>query len=169
MKTLIKTERLTLRRAHPDDLEAMHLLVSDFEVSKMTASWPSPPDRGFTATRCQPMDPAKGMAGPVFAGGEMVGMMGVHDDPKGPGLGYAFRRDHWGKGYATEIGRALIAHTWATYDWPSLRGCVFDDNAGSSRVLEKLGFKFSEQSEGPCKARGGPQSMRIYHLHRPKA
>jgi len=105
----IVTERLVLRPGRPDDLEALHALASDFEVVKQTATWPWPPDRAFTETRARPFDPGLGLAGPVCAGDEIVGMMGVHDTGEGAELGYMFARAHWGKGYATEIGRALIA------------------------------------------------------------
>ncbi len=164
MDTEIHTDRLKLRRSQPADLDEMHTLVSDFEVARMTATWPYPPDRTFTADRCAPMDPADGMAGPVFHGDVMVAMIGAYVG----GLGYAVARPHWGNGYATEIGLALIPHVWATYDWPALTAEVMNDNPASARVLQKLGF--TETGPTTCKsiARGpGDYPARAFILPRP--
>lgn len=167
MHTEIVTERLRLRRSRPEDLEAILALDSDWEVVKQTATWPWPPDRAFTATRSQPMPPEIGMAGPVFDRGELVGMMGVNATETGTELGYMFARSRWGRGYATEIGRALIAHAFATYDWPAIGACVFDDNPGSARVLEKLGFAETGRCTGACAARGMELPARTFRLARP--
>ena len=159
----LRTERLLLRRAQPSDQDAIHALVSDFEVVKNTATWPWPADPAFTATRCQPDDPARGLGGPVFHHDTLVGMMGIHDG----NMGYMFARAHWGKGFATEMGRALIDHSFATYDWPQLTACVFQGNPASSRVLEKLGFIEQGPCEGPCAARGGTFPTWTFALPRP--
>ena len=169
MQTELNTARLTLRRTQPSDFEAMHALVSDFEVVKMTASWPFPADKVFTTSRCTPFPPEKGLGGPVFLGAELIGMMGVNESPDGPGIGYMFARSHWGHGYATEIGHAMIAHAFATYDWPKIHASIIDDNPSSGRVLEKLGFVKSGTSTGPCAARGADMPMIDYLLTRPKA
>ena len=166
MDTEIVTERLRLRRSRPEDLEAMHALASDWEVVKQTATWPWPPDRAFTATRAKPMSPKSGMAGPVFAGRELVGMIGVTAADTGAELGYMFARAHWGRGFATEIGRALVAHAFATFDWRSITACVFDENPGSARVLEKLGFSETGRCSGPSAAQGRALPMRTFRRTR---
>lgn len=163
MQTELRTERLWMRRAQPDDLDALHAIHADFDVVRQTASWPWPPDRAFSATRCQPADPARGMAGPIFANAEMVGMMGILDRE----MGYGIARAHWGRGYATEMGRALIAHVWASHDWPTIEACVFTDNPASARVLEKLGFAEGAACESACAARGRRFATRTFRLARP--
>jgi RimJ/RimL family protein N-acetyltransferase len=170
METELVTTRLSLRRARPVDLDGLHALGSDWELVKQTATWPWPADRAFTASRSQPVDPALGLAGPVFAGGEIVGMMGVIASEE-PGavaeLGYMFKRAHWGKGYATEIGRTLIAHAWARYDWSAIEAVVFTANPASARVLEKLGFAEGPGAIGLCAARAGSFPTRTFRLARP--
>lgn len=55
-------------------------------------------------------------------------------------LRYAFLGDHWGQGYATEIGHALL--DWAARHLPQslvIAGCN-DHYAPAHRVLAKLGF-----------------------------
>ena len=83
-------------------------------------------------------------------------------------MGYAIARAHWGKGYATEIGRALIAHVWATYDWDAIHAEVLEDNPASMRVLEKLGFQATGPTTCPSVARGpGTWPARAFRLTRP--
>ena len=144
----------------------MHALASDWDVVKQTATWPWPPDRAFTATRAKPMPAKVGLAGPVFQAEEMVGMMGVNTTEAGAELGYMFARSHWGRGYATEMGQALLRHAFATYDWPAIDACVFDDNPGSARVLEKLGFVATGACEGACAARNATLPTRTFRLDR---
>jgi RimJ/RimL family protein N-acetyltransferase len=50
-------------------------------------------------------------------------------------------RRHWGRGYATEAGRALLAAARHGLRLKRLGAGHFLDNPASGRVLEKLGFK----------------------------
>lgn len=170
MKTRLTTERLTMRRSKPSDFDAMYALVSDFDVVRNTASWPHPADPDLTRERCIPFDPDLGMVGVVFLFGKLIGVMGLAQNPgEDPQLGYMFARDHWGQGYATEMGRALIDHCWATYDWPLIRADVFDDNPASARVLEKLGFEELDGSMGYSVARGESAPLRNFQILRPQS
>ena len=56
-------------------------------------------------------------------------------------LGWALRRDAWGKGYATEAGRACIEWGFAELDVPYLTAMIHPRNARSIRVAERLGFE----------------------------
>lgn len=163
----IRTERLVWRHARTSDLEALHRLVSDYEVVKNTATWPHPADRALSVSRCQPFDSEVGLVGHVFREDQLVGAMGVARFETDPEMGYMLARAHWGKGYATEIGRALLDACFARYDWPHVSACVFDGNPGSARVLEKLGFVATGRCKGPCKARGADLPMQTFRLARP--
>ena len=82
-------------------------------------------------------------------------------------IGYMFVRAHWGRGFATEIGRALLAHAWARYDWPEIHAGVLTANPASARVLLKLGFEEGAPSTGPSAAQGGEFPTRTFRLARP--
>jgi len=170
MQSEIVTDRLRLRRTRPGDYPAVLALVSDFDVVKMTASWPWPADPGFTRGRCVPVDPARGMAGVVLAGAEIIGMMGVttqeNDGVVSADIGYMFARKHWGRGYATEMARALIDHVFAHYDWPAIEAGIWADNPASGRVLEKLGFVRTGEGPFPCVARGQELMLHDFTLTR---
>jgi RimJ/RimL family protein N-acetyltransferase len=55
-------------------------------------------------------------------------------------FGYWLARRHWGRGYATEAGRALLATARDGLRVKRLDSAHFLDNPASGRVLEKLGF-----------------------------
>ena len=55
-------------------------------------------------------------------------------------FGYWIARPHWGRGFASEAGRALIAIARAL-GLTRLEASHFLDNPASGRVLEKLGFQ----------------------------
>ena len=162
----IVTARLRLRPPLPGDRDALHGLASDYEVVKQTATWPWPPDRAFSASRCRPIAPEAGLGGLVFRDETLVGMIGLHAGAAGGTLGYMFARAHWGQGYATEIGKALIAAGFARFDWPQIEACVFDTNPASGRVLEKLGFEETGRCEGPSAAQGLELPLRTFRLRR---
>ncbi|MEE9387480.1 MAG: GNAT family N-acetyltransferase [Paracoccaceae bacterium] len=146
----IRTERLRMRDAVASDVDGYMAFVSDYEVVKWTASWPHPAEREFTLSRCNQVDPELGFVGPVFMGDEQIGGMGVANG----NLGYFFARDHWGRGYATEMARAVIARAFAIMDWDRITAAVFDGNPGSVRVLQKLGFKITGRDKVFSKAQG---------------
>lgn len=54
--------------------------------------------------------------------------------------GWTLAERFWGKGYATEAARAVISHAFRERDLPVLWAQTSDSNAGSSRVMARLGF-----------------------------
>lgn len=55
-------------------------------------------------------------------------------------IGWSFAQGHWGKGYATEAARAVIAHALETLRLPVLWSQTSDSNAASTRMMQRLGF-----------------------------
>jgi RimJ/RimL family protein N-acetyltransferase len=55
-------------------------------------------------------------------------------------IGYGLRQASWGKGYATELARALVRRAFARLGAPRVVASVAAANAASSRVLEKAGL-----------------------------
>jgi RimJ/RimL family protein N-acetyltransferase len=60
-------------------------------------------------------------------------------------LGYRFLPEYWGLGLATESGRACLSLARDVHALNRLVGLVHPDNAGSARVLSKLGFAVEGQ------------------------
>lgn len=150
MDTEIITERLLWRQMRAEDTDLYHPIMSDWDVVRMLGSWPWPPDRDFTAQRCANRPEGDALIGPIFLGEEMIGGMGIHDG----GMGYMIAQAHWGRGYATEMGRAMIAEAFRRFEMDEIKAEIWDDNPASGRVLEKLGFRLVGHHEDFCKARG---------------
>ncbi len=77
--------------------------------------------------------------------GELVGCCGLkphHIEPDLYEFGFHIRFDCWGRGYATEAGRAVLEHARDTLGLPRLVAGHHPENHASKRVLEKLGFTY---------------------------
>lgn len=78
------------------------------------------------------------------ADGHVVGWGGLGVDPFAPGWGpevsYFLHPAQLGRGLATEVVRASVAHGFATLALPAIGAFARPDNAAPIRVLEKCGF-----------------------------
>jgi [ribosomal protein S5]-alanine N-acetyltransferase len=75
--------------------------------------------------------------------GVLIGDGGLHPlGGVGPDveLGYTLARSAWGKGYATELGQALIEYAFTVLRVPRVVAQVEPANAASRNVLTKLGM-----------------------------
>jgi RimJ/RimL family protein N-acetyltransferase len=164
-----RTERLLLRPGWAEDAPTLARAIADEQVVRnlATAPWPYRQEDA-EAYLAAPRDPAM----PSFlitqrTDGDpiVVGACGLGRRPSGAvELGYWIARPHWGKGFATEAGRALIDIARAL-KLPRLEASHFVDNPASGRVLEKLGFVPTGLSAArySC-ARGGEAMSRLYRL-----
>jgi RimJ/RimL family protein N-acetyltransferase len=73
-----------------------------------------------------------------------VGMCGLlkRDNLPDVDVGYAFLPQFWGQGLAYEAAAATLRHAAQKFGLPRVIGVVSEGNAGSIRVLEKLGMSF---------------------------
>jgi len=77
----------------------------------------------------------------LLSSGEVIGYCGLipRELPDEPELAYELLREHWGHGYATEAGRAVVEGARSsghTRLWAGVR----EWNVASRQVLAKLGF-----------------------------
>jgi len=142
----VRTKRLLLRPGWAEDAEALHRAIADEGVIRnlSRAPWPYEPvhAEAFLAAKRETAQPSV----LVFRRGEgppaLIGSIGF--SPRDDGeteFGYWIARDHWGRGYATEAGRAIIACARHSLRLRKLNAGHFLDNPASGRVLEKLGFR----------------------------
>ena len=68
-------------------------------------------------------------------------------------LGYRFLPETWGKGYATEAGKAFVDKAFTEIKLENLYACAHIGNQASNHILKKLGFlqngQFTEP-DGEC-------------------
>jgi [ribosomal protein S5]-alanine N-acetyltransferase len=59
-------------------------------------------------------------------------------------IGWALRREFWGRGYATEIGRAGLAFAFDELAAEEVVSYTESRNARSRAVMERLGFEYAQ-------------------------
>jgi len=95
--------------------------------------------------------------------GNAIGDAGLFHLPDGKRieLGFRLAAQHWGAGYAVEVGRAWLAWFDRNLAARPLFADVHPDHTRSQRVLAKLGFQHSGQEVILC------MEMRIYSRRPP--
>jgi len=62
-------------------------------------------------------------------------------------LGYRLLKRHWGKGYAAEAATACLDYGFNTLNLEKIIGTAMKENKASINVFEKLGLKYSHDSD----------------------
>ena len=57
-------------------------------------------------------------------------------------IGWRLVPERWGRGLASEAARAMAAFAFETMDAPLLTALCLPENAGSKRVMERLGMRY---------------------------
>ena len=160
----IRTSRLILRSARPDDLDAMHAVLSD---PRATLWWSTPPHETLDQTRTW-LDGmiANGPDHPDFVvelDGRVIGKAGFWNLPD---VGYILHPDCWGQGLAAEAVSAAIDYVFRTCDVETLTADVDPENAASIRLLERLGFVRTGSGERTLNVGGVWKDSLFYALTR---
>lgn len=154
--------QVSLRNFRDDDFDAFHRVVSDYDVVKMTSSWPYPAEEDFTRMRMNTPEARSGVVRVVEVDGELAGVVGiVHGE-----VGYHIGKPFWGRGVMTTALRLRLDEEFTKPGVDLLKSCVWEDNPASARVLEKCGFEFSRMCSDYCKARDAKVGAIHYELTR---
>ncbi len=70
------------------------------------------------------------------------GLIVTAEGPAAPSLGYRLCRAHWGKGLATEGGRALVDRAFTDLGAERVTAETMSVNTASRRVMEKCGLRY---------------------------
>ena len=141
-----RTQRLTLRPGWPEDAPALSRAIGHQEVVGMLAQAPWPYALG-DAERFLARPRALTEVFLLIVSHEadrpcLVGGIGIQpEEGGGHELGYWLAPDAWGRGYATEAGRAVVEIARYALGLKRLVSGHFIDNPASGRVLAKLGFQ----------------------------
>jgi RimJ/RimL family protein N-acetyltransferase len=153
------TPRLTLRPGWLEDAPALARAIGHAAVVTRLARAPWPYALGDAETF---LSLPRGAAEPRFviierAGAHrLIGGIGLHRADNGDHeLGYWLAPDAWGRGYATEAGRAVLAIARHALPLTRLVAYHHADNPASGHVLRKLGFTETGRSQRFSLARGG--------------
>lgn len=144
---LIETDRLRIEPFTEQDAAELSALMDDEGITRMMSTIPQPfgEDEAKTWIAERPYQGEVGFAAKISRhDGTIIGLVGLGGDPVM--TAYAFGRQFWGQGYATEAMSAFLSEVMPRYGLPDIIAGVFPDNPASQRVLEKLGFvRYGEQ------------------------
>jgi [ribosomal protein S5]-alanine N-acetyltransferase len=151
----MRTARLGFRYWTIDDLPLAIALCGDAEVTKLIGGPFSEDEvKKRLAAETDSMARSKVQYWPLFllANDDHVGCGGLR--PYRPSeqiyeLGFHLRPAHWGQGLAEEAGRAIISFAFESLGAKGLFAGHHPANAASRRVLEKLGFRFTNEEFYP--------------------
>ena len=140
-----RTDRLLLRPGWAEDASALAEAIADLAIVRNLSSAPWPfalrDAEAFLAAPRDPVLPSLLIFERTDGEPALAGACGLGRRPSGSvELGYWIARSHWGRGFATEAGAALVAIARAL-KLQRLEASYFLDNPASGRVLEKLGFQ----------------------------
>jgi RimJ/RimL family protein N-acetyltransferase len=140
----IETPRLVLRPLGEGDLDALVGEIGDARVVRMLARVPFPyragDARAFLAASRDDMGSGTGIHLSIISRQRLVGGISIATMPRVSEFGYWLGHAHWGRGFATEAGRALLSYGFAVLGLRLVRSGAFTDNPASMRVQRKLGF-----------------------------
>lgn len=78
-----------------------------------------------------------------------IGRVGLHFPDGWPDreVAWALARPYWGKGYALEAARAVLAQAFGLLQWPRAVSLIDPANRPSIRLAERLGERFDREVE----------------------
>ena len=143
----IETPRLLLRGFNEDDFEAVHNYASSAENTAYMLFGPNSEDdtRAFIkramATAAKEPLTNYSFAVVLKETGNLIGACDLSLQGDSPEVGWILHKNHWGKGYGTEMGRALLELGFAGHNLHRIVALCDMENVGSSRIMEKLGMR----------------------------
>jgi ribosomal-protein-alanine N-acetyltransferase len=168
---VLRTERLELRPLTPADAPAMAAYAADPELSALMTWEPHRSAADSLAFIEGLVLPAYAKGVPrawgicLGAGGPLIGSMGldwVSEPNRCMSLGYVLARAQWGKGYATEAGRAVVAWAFPALGLERLQADCSTENASSAKVLKKIGLKYEGTLRAYARLKGRQHDMELY-------
>jgi RimJ/RimL family protein N-acetyltransferase len=146
--------RLVLRMFRESDLDAYAAMCGDPEVMRYLGD-------GFPLTRAESWRNMALVLGHWHlrgfglwaveerTTGLMAGRVGCWQPEGWPGLeiGWALRREFWGRGYATEAAQTVMADAFSRLQRPRLISLIHPQNGNSIAVALRLGMSREKETE----------------------
>jgi [ribosomal protein S5]-alanine N-acetyltransferase len=163
---IFETKRLVIRRYKADDFSDFFRLNSDKDVMRYIRPVQTRKQAAsFFIKILEAYDKAPGLGrwgmyikpGNEFAGSFAIIPVQQSEDIQ---LGYAFLKEHWGSGYASESVKGGIAYAFDQLQLTQIAGITFPENLLSQKVLLKNRFVFHKTITEEDK------EINFYLLHR---
>jgi RimJ/RimL family protein N-acetyltransferase len=151
-EVVLETARLRLRRFRDEDVNAVFAIIGDREAMQFYPKTFGREDAKQWVARNQRRYREDGYG--LFAvmlkeSEEVIGDCGIiKQDVEGETameVGYHFRRDQWGRGYATEAARACMGLAFQGFSADKVISLIRHENVPSRRVAERNGMKLERE------------------------
>ena len=139
----LSTERLLLRALCEQDRAVVQDYWSD---ERFLACYPpdrlSPEHCDETMDEALAMSPDRGHNWAITVDGNTIGRIRLELSKRNStgDIGYELHPDYWGNGYATEVLKEVVRHSFEELKLHRLCAWAYEPNKASQRVLEKAGF-----------------------------
>lgn len=165
----LETQRLLLRKFTESDLGELYRIYSDVEANRFLPWFPAKSmedarmffESRYVAEYAKPQAYAYAIClkeNDLPIGYLHVGMDESHD------FGYGLRREFWGRGIATEAGRAVIEQLKRD-GLPYITATHDRNNPRSGGVMRNLGMKYQYSYEELWQPKNFPVIFRMYQLN----
>ena len=154
---ILETKRLILRRQVMDDLDDLHALYCDPEITKYIPDAP----RNQKETREElewflnghPKHPELGLWATIHkATGKFIGRCGllpwIIEGRQEVEVAYTIARKYWGQGLGTEVAQAILDYGFGELKLSRLICLIDPQNIASQKVAEKIGMTLEKRVEG---------------------
>ena len=147
----IETDRLRLRIICSDDLDDLATLIADPDVVKYVGNGkPAGREEAAKAVESIIAHWQKHGFGRWIAAdktnGAFIGFGGLRSLFGTPEVVYHLTKDNWGKGFATELGRAALRFGFEHRGFDRIVAITKPPNLASIHVMEKLGMQFEKHA-----------------------
>ena len=171
----LQTQRLFLRPIQMHDAADIFAARGDAEVMRYW-DWPAPPCvdavRNVIANHAAEIQSGATqwwVAAPAPRGAAIgecdLSEIDLHH--RRAEVGFLFRREAWGKGYAHEAMTRVIRYAFEDLGLERLAARAHFGNTASTRLLEKLGFAYEGMLRGHVLREGTRRDCVLYGLNKP--
>lgn len=151
---IIQTARLHIRSFSEEDFTSFYSLLSDKRAMRYTLwdALQSERDARRLFGMFREADIAAGKPGELglavtqretgsFVGIGIIDLIVYSKSGGCAEIGYILHPDHWGKGYATELAKALVDCCFTDLGLHKVIACCNANNTASEHVMQKLGME----------------------------
>lgn len=144
----LEGENIYFKALNTNDAQEIHTYASDEEVSRFIG-WRLMKTLDETREYVEEMLKREAVETHLYASialkstNAIIGTAMIFNfdrEAKHAEIGYVFHKDHWGKGYGTEMVTLLSNFAFESLKLRKVHAHVVDANIGSIRILEKNGF-----------------------------
>lgn len=145
----LETERLILRPFRLEDAAEVQRLAGDRAIAATTLHVPHPYEDSMAekwiSRHQSDFENGTGVTFAITgkADGSLIGAIGLTGMTRGhqAELGYWIAQAHWGRGFCTEAGEAVLRHAFLELDLARVHASHFARNPASGKVMQKLGMQ----------------------------